>query len=434
MSVLTEISGPPADATVSGRWIFDRLQEWAKQGPQRPAFVLDHADRLEEYTYADVLRFTDRIAAVLEARGIHRGDRVGILMENVPHWVFALLGILRIGGVAVPLAPALPENSVQRLCSHAECRLVFSDAQNLEKARSTKADVILLPSDDILQSSAPVSAFQAPKDDETALIIYTSGTTGDPKGVEITLFNLAHEIRGVAESFELSQQHRILSVLPFSHVLPLVANGIGPLCIGAAVIFLSSISPQRIVESFHKHRITFFVCVPQFFYVLHKKIVSQVEAQPFLLRKIFGVLMRIAGRISRPEHRRKLFGRIHRTVGPELRILASGGSRFDPAVAKDLDRLGYSMLQAYGLTETAAAATATPEKHNVIGTVGTPIRGVSVKINTPDNEGIGEATLQRLTLPSMRRYCPSKLGVHSRVQAVAMVSHELSWQQVKNEV
>jgi len=261
MSVLTEISGPPADATVSGRWIFDRIQEWAKQGPQRPAFVLDHADRLEEYTYADVLRFTDRIAAVLEARGIRRGDRVGILMENVPHWVFALLGILRIGGVVVPLAPALLENAVQRLCSHAECRLIFSAAQNLEKARSTKIDVILLPSDETLKDSDPVSPFQAPKDDETALIIYTSGTTGDPKGVEITLFNLAQEIRGVAESFDLSQQHRILSVLPFSHVLPLVANGLGPLCIGAAVIFLSSISPQRIVESFHKHRITFFVCV-----------------------------------------------------------------------------------------------------------------------------------------------------------------------------
>jgi long-chain acyl-CoA synthetase len=291
-------------------------------------------------------------------------------MENVPHWVFALLGILRIGGVVVPLAPALPENSIQRLCSHAECRLIFSDAQNLDKARSTKAEVILLPSDEILKSTAAVSPFQPPKDDETALIIYTSGTTGDPKGVEITLYNLAHEIRGVAESFELSQQHRILSVLPFSHVLPLVANGLGPLCIGAAVIFLSSISPQRIVESFHKHRITFFVCVPQFFYVLHKRIFSQVEAQPFILRKIFGVLMSIAGRLSRPQHRRKLFGRIHRTVGPELSILASGGSRFDPAVARDLDRLGYSMLQAYGLTETAAAATATPAKHNVIGTVG----------------------------------------------------------------
>jgi long-chain acyl-CoA synthetase len=394
MNALTEISGLPADPAVNGRWIFDRIEEWAKQGPQRPAFVLDHSDRLEEYTYADVLQFTDRIAAGLEARGIRRGDRVGILMENVPHWVFALLGVLRIGGVVVPLAPALPENAVQRLCNHAECRLILSDVQNLEKARSTKVDVIVLPSDEILKSSAAVSPFQAPKDDETALIIYTSGTTGDPKGVEITMFNLAHEIRGVAESWELSQHHRILSVLPFSHVLPLVANGLGPLCIGAAVVFLSSISPQRIVESFHKHRITFFVCVPQFFYVLHKRIFSQVEAQPFILRKVFGILKSIAGRISRPEYRRKLFGRIHRTVGPELTILASGGSRFDPVVAGDLDRLGYSMLQAYGLTETAAAATATHAKHNVIGTVGRPIRGVSVKISSPDNEGVGEICIR----------------------------------------
>ena len=259
MSALTEISGPPTDSTVTGRWIFDRIEEWAKQDPQRAAFVLDHADRLEEYTYTDVLRFRDRIAAGLEARGIRRGDRVGILMENVPHWVFALLGILRMGGIVVPLAPALSESALQRLCSHAECRLVFADVQNLEKARSIKADIVSLPSEDFGTNATAVSPFQPPTDDETALIIYTSGTTGDPKGVELTLFNLAHEIRGVAESFELSQHHRILSVLPFSHVLPLVANGVGPLCIGAAVVFLSSISPQRIVESFHKHRIKFFV-------------------------------------------------------------------------------------------------------------------------------------------------------------------------------
>jgi long-chain acyl-CoA synthetase len=393
MNALTETSGPPVDAAVTGRWIFDRIEDWARQGPQRPAFILDHADRLEEYSYADVLRQTNRIAAGLEARGIRRGDRVGILMENTPHWVFALLGILRIGGVVVPLAPALSETALQRLLRHAECRFVFTDAQNLEKAQHITPEFIELPSDQFGEN-ATVSPFQPPKDDETALIIYTSGTTGDPKGVELTLFNLAHEIRGVPESFELSQHHRILSVLPFSHVLPLVANGLGPLCIGAAVIFLSSISPQRIIESFHKHRITFFVCVPQFFYVLHKRIFSQVEAQPFILRKVFGLLMKIASRMSNPAHRRKLFGRIHRTVGPELSILASGGSRFDPAVARDLDRLGYSMLQAYGLTETAAAATATPTKANVIGTVGRPIRGVSVKINSPDAEGVGEVCIR----------------------------------------
>ena len=182
MSALTEISGPPVDATVTGRWIFDRVQEWAKRGPDRTAFILDHADRLEEFTYADVVRLMDRIAAGLEARGVRRGDRVGILMENVPHWVFALLGILRIGGVVVPLAPALPESSVERLSTHSQCRLVFSDAQNLEKARKANAEVILLPSEEFLNSGGNPSPFQPPGNDETALIIYTSGTTGDPKG------------------------------------------------------------------------------------------------------------------------------------------------------------------------------------------------------------------------------------------------------------
>ena len=393
MTALTEISGPPADASIAGRWIFDRIEEWAKTGPDRCAFVLDQSDRTEEYTYADVVRFIGQVSAGLNARGIVRGDRVGILMENVPHWVFALLGSLRIGCVVVPLAPALPESSLRLLSTHAGCRLVFSDAQNLDKARSISSDVILLPSEEFSKAAA-APPFQPPSEVETALIIYTSGTTGDPKGVEITLSNLAHEIRGVSESFELSERHRILSVLPFSHVLPLVANGLGPLCIGAAVVFLSSISPQRIVESFHKHRITFFVCVPQFFYVLHKRIFTQVEGQPFIVRKIFGLLFAIAGRISKPEHRRKLFGRIHRTVGPELSILASGGSRFDPAVSRDLDRLGYVMLQAYGLTETAAAATATPAKANTIGTVGSPIRGVSIRIDAPDKEGVGEICIR----------------------------------------
>ena len=389
MNAGTEISGPPTDPKVNSRWIFDRLEDWTRQGPHRSAFALDHSDRIEEYTYADVLRFTNRIAAGLEARGVRRGDRVGILMENVPHWVFALLGVLRIGGVVVPLATALPESSLKRLFVHSNCRLVFSDAQNLEKARCIASDVIELPADKILSGENEPSSFQQPRDDETALIIYTSGTTGDPKGVEITALNLAHEIRGCAESLDITSHHRILSVLPFSHVLPLVANGLGPLCIGAAVVFLSSVSPQRIIEAFHKHRITTFVCVPQFFYVLHKRIFSQVAAQPFPMRKLFWAMYRIAGSLPAGV-RRRLFSRIHKTIGSDLRFLASGGSRFDPAITKDLDRLGYTMLQAYGLTETSAAATATPPKAMVIGSVGKAIRGVSVKIDSPDANGVGE--------------------------------------------
>ncbi len=393
-AVPTEISGPPADAAVTGRWIFDRIEGWARQEPQRCAFVLDHADRADRYSYADVVSLTDRIAAGLEARGLRRGDRVGILMENVPHWVFALLGILRMGGVVVPLATALPETALKNVAQHAGCRLVFTDAQNEEKARSLAPEVVVLPCEKFVNESPAPSPYRSPDDRETALIVYTSGTTGDPKGVQLTALGLGHEIRGVAESMALSADHRILSVLPFSHVLPLVANGLGALCIGASVTFLSSISPQRIVEAFHKHRITFFVCVPQFFYALHKRIFSQVGAQSPAVRTIFGLLFRLAGKLPRPDQRRKLFGKIHRTIGPDLRLLASGGSRFDPAVAEDLSRLGYTMLQAYGLTETSAAATVTPAGANAIGTVGKPIRGASIRIDSPDSKGVGEVCIR----------------------------------------
>jgi long-chain acyl-CoA synthetase len=162
------------------------------------------------------------------------------------------------------------------------------------------------------------------------------------------------------------------------------------LCAGTAVIFLSSISPQRIIEAFHKHKITCFICVPQFFYVLHKRIFGEVATQNALVRRVFQLTFALAKRVRSRGFRRRLFSRIHRSVGPDLWLFASGGSRFDEKIAEDLSVLGYTVLQAYGLTETSAAATATLASENALGTVGKPIRGVSVRVDSADSKGIGE--------------------------------------------
>jgi long-chain acyl-CoA synthetase len=225
------------------------------------------------------------------------------------------------------------------------------------------------------------------------LLIYTSGTTGNPKGVELTFDNISHEIRGALEALQMTPDHRILSVLPFSHVLPLIANALGPLCIGACVVFLSSISPQRIIDAFHRDRITLFICVPQFFYILHKRIFSQIASQPLPKRILFRGMKALSRRIGNQAMRRRFFAKLHKAIGPDLRMLASGGSHLDPAVAQDLSDLGYTVLQAYGLTETSAAATVTPVDDNRIGTVGKPIRGVSVRIDSPTDDGVGEVCI-----------------------------------------
>lgn len=401
MAFLTEISGPGILGAPSPRWIFDQIEEWAHRSPDRVAFIIDHQDKVEEYRYADVLECAGKIGEALVANGVQRGDRVGILMENVPQWVFVLLGAMRIGAITVPLATTLPENSIRLIAEHAGSAVIFADEANWEKAAHVAASLgitLMRPAGD--GGSPPVprtahgGAAPMPPGSDTALLIYTSGTTGNPKGVELTLDNLNHEIRGAAESLHLTPDHRILSVLPFSHVLPLIANGLGPLCIGATVVFLSSISPQRIIEAFHRQRITLFICVPQFFYVLHRRILAEAAAKPFLVRILFRSMKAIAHRLKSPALARRLFAKVHETIGPDLRLLASGGSHFDPGVAQDLNDLGYTVLQAYGLTETSAAATVTPPDDNRIGSVGKPIRGVSIRIDGPNDKGVGEVLIR----------------------------------------
>lgn len=390
MSFLTEVSGQTITDTPSPRWIFDRIEDWARRSPKQFAFAVDHQDRVEEYGYANVLAHADRIADDLMAAGIQRGDRIGILMENIPQWVFVLLGAMRIGAITVPLATTLPENSLRLIAEHGGCLVVFADETNWEKAKSIGLPVMTTAAGLASLAQPPLLSREGMSLSDTALIIYTSGTTGDPKGVELTINNLITELRPLIECLEISPDHRILSVLPFSHVLPLIANALGPLCAGAGVVFLSSISPQRIVDAFHRHRITFFVCVPQFFYVLHKRIFSQVAAQPLPMRVLFGGMLRISRHIPNAAVRRKLFAKIHRAIGPQLWLMASGGSYFDPRVAQDLSNVGYTMIQAYGLTETTAAATITPLRANRIGTVGPPLRGVAVRVDSPNDDGIGE--------------------------------------------
>jgi long-chain acyl-CoA synthetase len=393
MTFLTEISGPPVTDVLPPLWMFEQIESWAKRAPDRSAFVLDHQDRVEEYRYGEVLDHAGAIAAAMIEKGIQRGDRIGILMENTPQWVFVLLGAMRIGAVTVPLATTLPEDAIERITNHAGCKLIFADDANRDKATKVGKRLGCETVGAVYDRPHKQPPLQIPGN-ATALLIYTSGTTGNPKGVELTFDNLNHEIRGASEGLQLSADHRILSVLPFSHVLPLIANGLGPLCIGATVVFLSSISPQRIVDAFRRHRITFFVCVPQFFYILHRRIFAEVESQSMPKRKAFNFLRGLARHTKNLRIRRKLFSQIHSTIGPDLQLLASGGSRFDPQIAKDLSELGYCVTQAYGLTETSAAATATPPDVDSIGTVGTPIRGVSIQIDSPNDQGIGEVWIR----------------------------------------
>src|SRR5947199_4870497 len=134
MGFLTEISGPQVTADLPAQWIFDRLEEWAQQFPNQLAFAIDRRDGVEEHRYADVLDHVNAVEIEFQQHGIDRGDKVGILMENIPQWVFVLLAAMKMGAVTVPLATTLPENSLRLIAQHAGCRMIVADEQNWEKA------------------------------------------------------------------------------------------------------------------------------------------------------------------------------------------------------------------------------------------------------------------------------------------------------------
>ena len=266
MNMRTEVSGSPA-RQVSDLWFLEQFDRWVESEPDRFALGVDHPDRAEEYTYRDVSENSVKVARALAGSGVKPGDRVGILMDNSPHWVFAILGILRLGAVGVPLSTLLPADSVRRLIAHAECRQVFTDSSNVEigleaLASLDRHEVRLIANapatdgavswDEFLASGEGQEWSPAASPDGTAVLVYTSGTTGDPKGVMISTRGLSHDIDGIVRLTELDSNQRILSVLPFSHVLPLVANGLGPLAIGCSVVFLPTITPQGIIEAFKR--------------------------------------------------------------------------------------------------------------------------------------------------------------------------------------
>ena len=180
-------------------------------------------------------------------------------------------------------------------------------------------------------------------------------------------------------------------MLPLFHALAQVANLLMPLVVGARIVYLETLNTTELLRALSERGITLFCCVPQFFYLIHERVMQQVKARPAPARLAFRAMMAISAAARKLGlNPGKLFFRpVHRLLGPKMRYFITGGSAFDPKVGRDIEKLGFSLLQAYGLTETSGGATVTPPRANVMGSVGQPLKGVQVKIVDPQpSEGM----------------------------------------------
>jgi len=179
-----------------------------------------------------------------------------------------------------------------------------------------------------------------------------------------------------------------------------MANLLLPLVKGSRVVYLETLNTTELLRALSERNITAFAVVPQFYYLIHERIFEKIKKKGALIQKIVGAMV-VLNRALRKlgiNAGRFLFKEVHTALGPKMRYLATGGSRFDPAIMRDFHDLGVDVLQAYGLTETTAAVYVNSPHDNVIGSVGKAMKGVEGKIvdPQPQEEGppVGEIALR----------------------------------------
>ena len=386
---------------------YDRFLECSGRWPNNVAVEVQRADGLESYTYAELQRMAESVAAWLSSRAMRPGDRVAILADNHPRWVAAYLGIIAAGGTAVPLDTAYHADQVNKLLLDSGSVLLLCDEKHLDVAsaaaegsnvgivltnRSSEGNgrgiahrSIAADFDSIFsRHNEPFSPVPRGPDD-IASLLYTSGTTADPKGVMLTHANLLGEADAVFAWAHIGPQDAILGVLPLFHVLSQMANLLLPLVAGTRVVYLSTLNTTELLRALRERKITAFAVVPQFFNLIHERIFKEVQNRGVLARFVFKKLlaMNVFCRRVGVNPGRILFRKIHNLFGDRMRYLVTGGSRFDPKIAHDFYALGIDVLQAYGLTETCGGAFVNAPDDNVIGSVGKPLKSVEGRILDP---------------------------------------------------
>jgi long-chain acyl-CoA synthetase len=351
----------------------------------------------QEFTYGQVLSRVRSIAAFLLQCDIAKGERIAILSENRPEWCMAYLGISFAGCIAVPLDAQFGPGEIRILLEDSGAVFVFHSA---ETAPALAEALQGIPSGSEVATCAfdsgkfsEICSMQPPEDyphlneDDIASLIYTSGTTGAPKGVLLSHGNFCSDAEALLKIGIFEPEDNLIAVLPFHHTYPFMGNFILPLAAGLTITFPVSLKGPELLTTIREKRVTVLVGVPQLLELIRNGIVNKMKQLPGPLPAITVSLMRFCGRIRRSTGKnlgRVVFGSAQRALGKQFRFFTSGGAKLDPEVMTDLEAIGFTVLEGYGLTETSPVVTFhSPFLERKAGSIGRQLPSVTIKVVDP---------------------------------------------------
>ncbi len=363
----------------------------------------DHG--LETWTYADLANTIAKLARGLVEGGVGRGEPVLLCAPNSPEWIVAYFAIVRSGALAIPLDDLSSDRELARVVADSGARRVFTSRNHVPALKAldiaAKMDIVLLDGSNDgknvkswrdLLTERQVSLPEI-KPDEVASLLYTSGTTGTPKAVPLTHRNILANVAAILAGKMAGPEDRTLLPLPLHHAYPFTVGLLGTLASGGAVILPAGISGPQITEALKVSRATILVGVPRLYSALLSAIEGKAGRLGLAARSVFRFLLKASMFIRRKFGVRVgglVFRRLHRELGPDLRVLGCGGARLDPEAAWKLEAFGWEVLTGYGLTETSPIVTFNRRGRARIDSAGLPLPGVELRIEAKAGQPSGD--------------------------------------------
>lgn len=360
----------------------NELPRWGRD----VAFVHRSGYRSERWTYRDVCRVAAQCAREFEALGTQPGDRVVLWGRNSAEWVAAFFGCIFLGAVAVPLDLGTTPELAKRVAREVDAKVFVVDRENSNHVQ--QASTILLESlRETVARHSPEPYSSPPLSRESvAEIIFTSGTTAEPKGVVLSHGNILANLEPLEAAMQpylkwerLVHPLRFLDLVPLSHVFGQFMGVWVPQLLGGTVLFQDTLNPSEIVSTIKRERVSVLISVPRVVEALQNKIERDLEAQGAIeaFRREFDV-----AEDEKVLRRWWRFRKIHRLFGWKFWAVISGGAALDPDVEKFWGRLGFAVIQGYGLTETTSLVSVNHPFQIGRGSIGKVLQGREVKLDS----------------------------------------------------
>jgi long-chain acyl-CoA synthetase len=343
------------------------LTDTAAQHGEHTAVKLDDV----ELTYQALDGASQLVAGLLASQGVQPGDRVGIMLPNVPYFPAVYYGVLRAGGVVVPMNPLLKGREVQFHLEDSGAKVLFAwhdfaedGGKGAEAAGAELVGVAPGEFEKLLGEQEARPDIVDRDDEDTAVILYTSGTTGTPKGAELTHSNLRRNVEAATALFDMSPDDVVFGGLPFFHSFGQTCALNATISRGGTITLLPRFEPEKAFEVIQRDKVTILEGVPTMYSAL----------------------------INHPA------GDACDTSS--LRVCVSGGSALPGEVLRGFEeKFDAAILEGYGLSETSPVASFNhPDRERKVGSIGTPIEGVEMKVVDDDGKEVPQGEVGEIAI------------------------------------